>query len=85
MKNKQKTPPIIAIDGDCVVLVAAVGYMFYNPQVVEVPVEVAVPVPVRPVPTRRGHTQLVVVTPKNPNLGVHPLNNTSLVTCNRWV
>ena len=54
MKNKQKTQLLLLT---VVVLVAAVGYMFYNPQVVEVPVEVAVPVPVRPVPTRRGHTQ----------------------------
>ena len=54
MKNKQKTNLLILT---VIVLVGAVGYMFYNPQVVEVPVEVAVPVPVRPVPTRRGHTQ----------------------------
>ena len=54
MKNKQKTQLLILT---VIVLVGAVGYMFYNPQVVEVPVEVAVPVPVRPVPTRRGHTQ----------------------------
>lgn len=50
MKNKQKTQLLLVT---IVVLVAAVGYMFYNPQVVEVPVEVAVPVPTRPVPTRR--------------------------------
>ena len=54
MKNKQKTNLLILT---VIVLVGAVGYMFYNPQVVEVPVEVAVPVPVRPVPTRRGRTQ----------------------------
>ena len=54
MKNKQKTNLLILT---VIVLVGAVGYMLYNPQVVEVPVEVAVPVPVRPVPTRRGHTQ----------------------------
>ena len=50
MKNKQKTQLLLLT---VVVLVAAVGYMFYNPQVVEVPVEVAVPLPTRPVPTRR--------------------------------
>ncbi len=50
MKNKQKTQLLLLT---IVVLVAAVGYMFYNPQVVEVPVEVAIPVPTRPVPTRR--------------------------------
>ncbi len=50
MKNKQKTQLLLLT---VVVLVSVVGYMFYNPQVVEVPVEVAVPVPVRPVPTRR--------------------------------
>ena len=50
MKNKQKTQLLLVT---IVVLVAAVGYMFYNPQVVEVPVEVAVPLPTRPVPTRR--------------------------------
>ena len=54
MKNKQKTNLLILT---VIVLVAAVGYMFYNPQVVEVPVEVAVPVPVRPVPTRRGQVR----------------------------
>jgi hypothetical protein len=50
MKNKQKTQLLLLT---VVVLIAAVGYMFYNPQVVEVPVEVAVPVPMRAAPTRR--------------------------------
>jgi len=54
MKNKQKTQLLLLT---VVVLIAAVGYMFYNPQVVEVPVEVAVPVPVRPVPTRRAQVR----------------------------
>jgi hypothetical protein len=42
MKNKQKTQLLLLT---VVVLVAAVGYMFYNPQVVEVPVEIPVIVP----------------------------------------
>ena len=54
MKNKQKTQLLLLT---VVVLIAAVGYMFYNPQVVEVPVEVAVPVPVRAVPTRRAQVR----------------------------
>ena len=54
MKNKQKTQLLLLT---VVVLIAAVGYMFYNPQVVEVPVEVAVPVPVRPAPTRRAQVR----------------------------
>ncbi len=54
MKNKQKTQLLLLT---VVVLIAAVGYMFYNPQVVEVPVEVAVPVPVRAAPTRRAQVR----------------------------
>ena len=54
MKNRQKTQLLVVA---IVVLIAVVGYMFYNPQVVEVPVEVAVPVPVRPVPTRRAQVR----------------------------
>ena len=50
MKNKQKTQLLILT---VIVLVGAVGYMFYNPKVVEIPVEVAVPVQARPVQTRR--------------------------------
>ena len=54
MKNIQKTQLLLLT---VVVLIAAVGYMFYNPQVVEVPVEVAVPVPVRAAPTRRAQVR----------------------------
>lgn len=54
MKNRQKTQLLMVA---IVVLIAVVAYMFYNPQVVEVPVEVAVPVPVRPVPTRRAQVR----------------------------
>lgn len=46
MKNKTKTQLLWVV---LVVLVATVVYMWYNPQVVEVPVEV--PVPLRPQPT----------------------------------
>ena len=54
MKNKQKTQLLLLT---VVVLIVAVGYMFYNPQVVEVPVEVAVPLPVRAAPTRRAQVR----------------------------
>jgi hypothetical protein len=54
MKNKQKTQLLLLT---VIVLIVAVGYMFYNPQVVEVPVEVAVPVPVRAAPTRRAQVR----------------------------
>ena len=54
MKNRQRTQLLMVA---IVVLIAVVAYMFYNPQVVEVPVEVAVPVPVRPVPTRRAQVR----------------------------
>jgi len=49
MKNKQKTNLLILT---VIVLVGAVGYMFYNPKVVEIPVEVAVPVQTRRPPVR---------------------------------
>ena len=54
MKNHETTHILLL---RVVGLVARVYYMSYNPRVVEVPVEGAVPVPGRPVPTRRGHTQ----------------------------
>ena len=52
MKNKTKTQLLMAT---LVVLVVVLGYMWYNPQVVEVPVEVEVPVmvPVRTQEVRR--------------------------------
>lgn len=49
MKNRQK---IQVMTLTLIVLVGVLGYMWYNPKVVEVPVEV-VPVPPRPVETRR--------------------------------
>ena len=49
MKNKQKTQLLLLT---VIVLVGAVGYMFYNPKVVEIPVEVAVPVQTRRPPVR---------------------------------
>jgi hypothetical protein len=49
MKNRQK---IQLMTLTLIVLVGVLGYMWYNPKVVEVPVEV-VPVPPRPVETRR--------------------------------
>ena len=52
MKNKTKTRLLMVT---LVVLVVVLGYMWYNPQVVEVPVEVEVPVmvpPPRPVRTQ---------------------------------
>ena len=48
MKNRQK---IQVMTLTLIVLVGVLGYMWYNPKVVEVPVEV-VPVPPRPVETR---------------------------------
>jgi hypothetical protein len=52
MKNKTKTRLLMVT---LVVLVVVLGYMWYNPQVVEVPVEVEVPVmvPVRTQEVRR--------------------------------
>ncbi len=50
MKNRQK---IQLMTLTLVILVGILGYMFYNPKVVEIPVEVAVPVQTRPVQTRR--------------------------------
>ena len=50
MKNRQK---IQLMTLTLVILVGILGYMFYNPKVVEIPVEVAVPVQARPVQTRR--------------------------------
>jgi hypothetical protein len=50
MKNKTKTQLLWVT---LVVLVAVIGYMWYNPQLVEVPVEVPVMVP----PPRPVHTQ----------------------------
>lgn len=49
MKNQQK---IQLMTLTLIVLVGVLGYMWYNPKVVEVPVEV-VPVPPRPMETRR--------------------------------
>jgi len=49
MKNRQK---IQLMTLTLIVLMGVLGYMWYNPKVVEVPVEV-VPVPPRPVETRR--------------------------------
>ena len=49
MKNRQK---IQVMTLTLIVLVGVLGYMWYNPKVVEVPVEV-VPGPPRPVETRR--------------------------------
>lgn len=49
MKNRQK---IQLMTLTLIVLVGVLGYMWYNPKVVEVPVEV-VPVPPHPVETRR--------------------------------
>ena len=49
MKNRQK---IQVMTLTLIVLVGVLGYMWYNPKVVEVPVEV-VPVPPRPIETRR--------------------------------
>ena len=50
MKNKTKTQLLLFV---LVVLVAALGYMWYNPKVVEIPVEVPVMVPPpRPVRTQ---------------------------------
>lgn len=52
MKNKTKTRLLMAT---LVVLVVILGYMWYNPQVIKVPVEVEVPVvvPVRTQEVRR--------------------------------
>jgi hypothetical protein len=49
MKNRQK---IQLMTLTLIVLVGVLGYMWYNPKVVEVPIEV-VPVPPRPMETRR--------------------------------
>jgi len=53
MKNKTKTRLLMAT---LVVLVVILGYMWYNPQVIKVPVEVEVPVvvPVRTQEVRRA-------------------------------
>jgi|TARA_R110000823_G_scaffold237051_2_gene362649 hypothetical protein len=53
MKNKQKTQLLMTT---LVVLVVILGYMWYNPQVIKVPVEVEVPVvvPVRTQEVRRA-------------------------------
>ena len=53
MKNKTKTQLLMAT---LVVLVVILGYMWYNPQVIKVPVEVEVPVvvPVRTQEVRRA-------------------------------
>ena len=50
MKNRQK---IQIMTLTLVILVGILGYNLYNPKVVEIPVEVAVPVHTRPVQTRR--------------------------------
>jgi hypothetical protein len=50
MKNRQK---IQLMTLTLVILVGILGYNLYNPKVVEIPVEVAVPVHTRPVQTRR--------------------------------
>jgi hypothetical protein len=50
MKNRQK---IQLMTLTLVILVGILGYNLYNPKVVEIPVEVAVPVQTRPVQTRR--------------------------------
>ena len=50
MKNRQK---IQIVTLTLVILVGILGYNWYNPKVVEIPVEVAVPVHTRPVQTRR--------------------------------
>jgi hypothetical protein len=49
MKNRQK---IQLMTLTLVILVGILGYMFYNPKVVEIPVEVAVPVQTRRPPVR---------------------------------
>jgi hypothetical protein len=54
MKNRQK---IQLMTLTLVILVGILGYNLYNPKVVEIPVEVAVPVQVRPVQTRRQHVR----------------------------
>ena len=75
MKNKQKTQLLLLT---VVVLIAAVGYMFYNPQVVEVPVEVAVQYQCVQYP-------LVVHRSGNPNLEAPLSSSTNPDTCSRWV
>ena len=50
MKNRQK---IQLMTLTLVILVGILGYNLYNPKVVEIPVEVAVPVQARPAQTRR--------------------------------
>ena len=54
MKNRQK---IQLMTLTLVILVGILGYNLYNPKVVEIPVEVAVPVQARPVQTRRPPTR----------------------------
>lgn len=73
MKNKTKTRLLMVT---LVVLVVVLGYMWYNPQVVEVPVEVEVPVmvPVRTQEVRREREY------RGP-----PSSSTNLDICNRWV